>query len=65
MNFFSKNNYMDVFIIKLLVVIQLPIITYIDILIIIHIWTKGAQEKISLCHKSEPFNLASTLSMKK
>jgi hypothetical protein len=42
MNFFSKNNYMDVFIMNLLIKIQLPIIVYIDILITIHIWTKGA-----------------------
>jgi hypothetical protein len=61
MNFFSKNNYMDVFIMKLLLKIQLPIITYIDLLIIMHIWTKGAHEKISLWHISEPLNLASTL----
>jgi hypothetical protein len=33
------------FIMKLLVKMQLPIIFYIDILITIHIWTKGAQEK--------------------
>jgi hypothetical protein len=36
---------MDVFIMKLVVWIQLPIIVYIDVLITIHIWTKSAQEK--------------------
>jgi hypothetical protein len=36
---------MVVFIMKFLVYIQLAIIVYIDKLITIHIWTKGAQEK--------------------
>jgi hypothetical protein len=36
---------MDVFIMKLLISIQIPIIVYLDILITVHIWTKGAKEK--------------------
>jgi hypothetical protein len=37
MIFFSKNNYMDVFVMKLLIKIKISIIVYIDILITIHI----------------------------
>jgi hypothetical protein len=51
---------MDVFIMKLLSLIQFPVIVYIDILIIVHIWTKGAQEKNVTIYESEPLNLAST-----
>jgi hypothetical protein len=35
---------MDVFLMKLLVLIQFPIVVYLDLLITIHIWTKGAHE---------------------